>query len=346
MVSVPRFIRRRPDPGAFARSLRELREEHGIPGIAAVVLTSESVLNIGVDGVRKLGCPDSVRLGDRFHLGSNAKAMTGIVAGSPVEKGLISWSTRILDIFPAFAKTAGDAYRDKTLEDLLSHRARIVPFTSGTDFKRLPAFKGSPAEQREAFTGRILQRKPVDIVTTCGYTYSNAGYAIASAMLEKVSPKPQHSIGWRSGELGGTRWSATAAGRHLLLHHGGPQGQGPRSCNHGKRSPAGNRRGSRRTECEAAKTLPEAVGSTRTCLGENAVRLVTLVAKLTTARRWPRTEGRNPPDLNAAPRNRDARNGRRRHVVHTRNAVPGMEGQAWRLTGCRLPVRYERKTTC
>jgi CubicO group peptidase (beta-lactamase class C family) len=206
MGSVPRFVvafaaltvlghgqpgtsQRRPAAGAFARSLREFREEHGIPGIAAVVLTSESVLNIGVAGVRKLGCPDSVRLDDRFHLGSNAKAMAGFVAGSLVEKGLISWSTRILDVFPAFAKTARDVYRDKTLKDLLSHRARIVPFMSGTDFKRLPAFKGSLAQQREAFTGWLLQQKPADGDTTRGYQYSNAGYAIASAMLEKVSGK-------------------------------------------------------------------------------------------------------------------------------------------------------------
>jgi len=207
MVSVPRFIcafaaltvlghgqpdtsRRRPDAGAFARSLREFREEYGIPGIAAVVLTSESVLNIGVDGVRKLGGLDSIRLGDRFHLGSNAKAMTGFVAGSLVEKGLVNWSTRILDVFPAFAKTTRDVYRDKTLKDLLSHRARIVPFMSGADFKRLPAFKGSLAEQREAFTGWLLRQKPADVDTTRGYQYSNAGYAIASAMLEKVSGKP------------------------------------------------------------------------------------------------------------------------------------------------------------
>ncbi len=207
MVSVPGFFvafaaltvlgcgqpdtsQRRPDAGAFARSLREFREDLGVPGVAAVFLTSESVLNIGVDGVRKLGGLDSVRLGDRFHLGSNVKAMTGFVAGSLVEKGLISWSTRILDVFPAFATTAREAYRDKTLEDLLSHRARIIPFMSGTDFQGLPVFNGSLAEQREAFTGWLLRQEPADGDTTRGYEYSNAGYAIASAMLEKKSGKP------------------------------------------------------------------------------------------------------------------------------------------------------------
>jgi CubicO group peptidase (beta-lactamase class C family) len=179
----------RPNAGAFARTLREFREEHGIPGIAAAVLTRESVLDIGVAGVRKLGGLDSIRLGDRFHIGSNAKAMTGFVAGSLVEKGLIGWGTRILDVFPAFTEGARDVYKDKTLRDLLSHRARILPFMSGADFRGLPEFKGSLAEQRQAFTGWLLRQEPVAADTSRGYQYSNAGYAIASAMLEKASGK-------------------------------------------------------------------------------------------------------------------------------------------------------------
>ena len=179
----------RPDAGAFTRTLREFREEHGIPGIAAAALTSESVLAIGVAGVRKLGGLDSIRLGDRFHIGSNTKAMTGFVAGSLVESGLIGWGTRILDVFPAFTETARDVYQDKTLKDLLSHRARIIPLTAGREFEGLPEFEGSLPERRQALTGWLLQQEPVAADTLRGYRYSNAGYAIASAMLEKVSGK-------------------------------------------------------------------------------------------------------------------------------------------------------------
>lgn len=172
---------------AFQQCLREYREEYGIPGIAAVVLTSESILEIGVDGLRKLGAPDSIQLDDRFHIGSNTKAMTGFVAAVLVEKGLIDWDSRIIDVFPEFAEIARDVYKDKTLQDLLSHRARMMPFTSGLEFAQLPEFKGSDIERRKAFVGWLLQQEPVDIDTTRGYTYSNAGYGIAAAMLEKVS---------------------------------------------------------------------------------------------------------------------------------------------------------------
>jgi D-alanyl-D-alanine carboxypeptidase len=174
---------------ALQKSLREYRDEYGIPGIAAVVLTRDSILDIGIDGVRKLGAPDSIEIDDQFHIGSNTKALTGFVAGVLVEKGLLRWDTRISDVFPEFAGTTQDVYKDKTLQDLLSHRAQILKFMSGSEFAQLPDFEGSDVEQRKAFTDWLLQQEPLDIDTTRGYTYSNAGYGIAAAMLEKVSGK-------------------------------------------------------------------------------------------------------------------------------------------------------------
>jgi CubicO group peptidase (beta-lactamase class C family) len=174
---------------ALHKCLKEYREEYSIPGIAAVVLISDSILDIGVDGVRKLGAPDSIEVDDKFHIGSNTKAMTGFVAGVFVEKGLVRWDTRISDVFPEFVETTRDVYKNKTLQDLLSHRARIMQFMSGSEFAQLPEFEGSYVEQRKAFVGWLLEQEPVDIDTTRGYTYSNAGYGIAAAMLEKVSGK-------------------------------------------------------------------------------------------------------------------------------------------------------------
>ena len=169
--------------------LREYREEYGIPGMAAVVVTSESFLSIATDGVRKLGEPDSIQVDDRFHIGSNTKALTSFVAGALVEKGMISWNTRILDVFPEFLESSKDVYRDKTLRDLLSHRARIMPFTSGPEFAMLPECEGSKSERRRAFAGWLLEQEPIEMDTVRGYVYSNAGYAIAAAMLEKVTGK-------------------------------------------------------------------------------------------------------------------------------------------------------------
>lgn len=182
------------DADVFRQHLREYRDAYGIPGMAAAIVTSDSILGIAVDGLRKLGAFDSVRIDDKFHIGSNTKAMTGLVAGVLVERCLISWDTRILDVFPEFAGTSRDAYKEKTLMDLLSHRARIRPFTGGEEFAQLPEFEGSKIERRRAFAGWLLEQEPVEIDTVRGYVYSNAGYGIAAAMLEKVSGKPWEQL--------------------------------------------------------------------------------------------------------------------------------------------------------
>ena len=175
------------DFSPLRQHLREYRDEYGIPGIAGVVLTSDSILSIAVDGVRKLGESDSIQIDDKFHIGSNTKAMTGFIAGVLVEKGLIGWDERILEIFPEFTESSKEVYLDKTLKDLLSHRARIMPFTTGQEFALLPEFDGSKKERRKAFVGWLLQQEPADLDTVRGYQYSNAGFGIAAAMLEKVS---------------------------------------------------------------------------------------------------------------------------------------------------------------
>ncbi len=172
---------------ALLDQLAGWRSEYGLPAVAAAVVTGDSVLEIGAVGIRRLGTDDSVRLDDRFHLGSNTKAMTGFVAAALVERGLISWDTRIVDALPRFKSSARAAYRKKTLLDLLTHRAGIVPMMSGAEFKPVAAFKGDIGSRRLAFAGWLLRQPPVSPDTVLGYRYSNGGFAVAAAMLERAA---------------------------------------------------------------------------------------------------------------------------------------------------------------
>ena len=80
-------------------------------------------------------------------------------------------------------------YNDITLADLLSHNARIRPYTSGLEFKKLPDFNGSTMQKREQFAKHVLKKKPAKIGT-----YSNAGFALAALMLEKASNKEYEEL--------------------------------------------------------------------------------------------------------------------------------------------------------
>ena len=89
-------------------------------------------------------------------------------------------------MYPDFKNNSNSEYYTITLLDLLSHRAKIQPFTDGTQYKNLPQFSGNKHQQRKNFVKEVLTL-PAYSDTNKKYSYSNAGYSVAALMLEKVS---------------------------------------------------------------------------------------------------------------------------------------------------------------
>lgn len=113
------------------------------------------------------------------------EAITAFAAAYLVERGLISWNTKLFDLFPELKSQSRREYYQITLEELLSHRAKIQPFRNGEEFKSVPKSNGNKQERRKQFAEFVLSLPPV--VTSDPFVYSNAGYTIASLMLEKAA---------------------------------------------------------------------------------------------------------------------------------------------------------------
>ena len=172
----------------FDLLLKKVRLEYNMPAMAAAVIKSDEIKAIGVTGIRRIDSKDKVLLSDRFHLGSTTKAITAHWAAAMVETGMIKWETKLLEVFPHWKDDALNTYHPVTLSDLLCHRARIQPFTSAQDLASIPDFGGGPMEKRRAFAKWLIKQNPAKVSSVKdGYVYSNAGYSIAAAMLEKVS---------------------------------------------------------------------------------------------------------------------------------------------------------------
>jgi CubicO group peptidase (beta-lactamase class C family) len=169
--------------------LSAVRERHGLPGIVAVVVRAEGAGLTGASGVRKLGESTPVTVDDRFHLGSNVKAMTATLVAELVEDGTLGWDTTPLDVFPGLATTIHPDHRSVTLTQLLQHRAGIEQLGV---FAEIPPLAGSPMEQRQLGTELLLELSPPAPVGT--YLYSNGGYAIAAAMGEWKAGKPWEEL--------------------------------------------------------------------------------------------------------------------------------------------------------
>lgn len=191
--SQPNVDNRLPSDPALDRLVEEVKAAHDLPALAAVVVRSNAVIAVGASGIRRNGVDDRVTARDRFHLGSNTKAMTATLLAMMVAERTLTWETKPQDIFPARADSIHPAYRDVTLEQLLAHRAGTPPFTSSEEFSSIQRFSGSPRERRHAFALSVLQREPA-VEPGSSYLYSNAGYVIAAAMAEKAGDAPWEEL--------------------------------------------------------------------------------------------------------------------------------------------------------
>ncbi len=161
---------------------------YNIPEISYAVIDGKAILEIAALGKHSLELTDTATLNDRFHIGSNTKAMTVFIIAKYVEKHKLKWTTRFFDLFPEWKINSNANYLNITLQDLLSHKAGIQPFQGEND-AQIPEFKGTKQERRSKFGQFVLTLKPVIVTAEHSFIYSNAGYTLATLMLEKITNK-------------------------------------------------------------------------------------------------------------------------------------------------------------
>jgi CubicO group peptidase (beta-lactamase class C family) len=176
-----------PPPADVGGRLEPIRQKHQVPALAAAVIQEDRVVALGAVGVRKLGSPETVTMSDRFHLGSDTKAMTATMLALLVEQGRLRWDTTLAEAFPDLRETMHPDYRAVTLEQLLQHRGG-TPENLDRDglWARLWMREGTPREQRELLARTVLAWPPAAPPGT-QFLYSNAGYAIAGVMAERAT---------------------------------------------------------------------------------------------------------------------------------------------------------------
>lgn len=163
----------------------------GLPAMAAAIVTPDSI-KVAVTGVRRQGVAGAVTLDDRWHLGSNTKAMTATMIGLLIQQGRLGWDTRPLDVWPELEERIKPEYRDITVEQLLQHRAGIQPYTDGAEMVNLPEFPEDPTAMRRAFAVYVLCGTEQGKVGE--FQYSNAGYGIAAAIAESATGESYDSL--------------------------------------------------------------------------------------------------------------------------------------------------------
>ena len=102
-------------------TLRQLRSDTGLTGVAAAVMTDGRFKGVAVDGERRRGTGVAVTVDDRWHAGSIAKSMTATLMAVLEREGQLSFDTALPELLPGIEMA--DGWRPCTLQHLLTHTA-------------------------------------------------------------------------------------------------------------------------------------------------------------------------------------------------------------------------------
>jgi len=162
------------------------------PAALAVEVTTRSY-EVAVRGVRVSAGAEYVSATAAFPMGSMTKAMTATLAAVLVQEGKLTWSSKPSEILPEFSYLMRSDYAAVTLKDLLGHRAGIYAATTPEQIAALPEVSGTATEQRLELSAWMLQQVP-ETTPLLRTAYSNGGYVLAAAMLERAGGGSYESL--------------------------------------------------------------------------------------------------------------------------------------------------------
>jgi CubicO group peptidase (beta-lactamase class C family) len=175
------------------RILEGIRQTNQLPALAVVVVAGGEIRERAVAGVRKKGDPTPADTNDQFHIGSCTKAMTATLAAVLIEAGKLRWDTTIAEVFPEFKGKMDKRYEGVTVEQLLTHVGGVPGRAPLLGTLAAMAEEGTPTRQRSELAQAVLRQAPA-VAPGSKFLYSNQGYVIVGAMLEKVTGAPWEAL--------------------------------------------------------------------------------------------------------------------------------------------------------
>lgn len=170
-------------PDGLQGWLQSARTKHNVIGLGAVVASEEGILDIAVDGVRAHNTDDAVQLSDKWHIGSNTKALTALLYAQLVQRGMAEWDVPVSDLFPEFADEIDPAWQAITIEDLFAHRSGMKQM-GGIWLNARHRDDRRVTEQRLEVARNVLSKPPSK--DPAAFDYNNLNYIVAGAAIEAI----------------------------------------------------------------------------------------------------------------------------------------------------------------
>jgi len=175
------YQRTNPQSEAINSILREVISKERIPGIIAAITSSEGIVAIGSEGVRRINTKEKITNNDLIHIGSCTKAMTSLLLGTLVADNSIRWDTQLIQVFPELYEEIHPDFHSVTVWQLLTHR-------SGVPANAKNWWKYSNVELKKRRIELLKENlKNAPMIGPDSFQYSNLGYMIAGCIAEKIT---------------------------------------------------------------------------------------------------------------------------------------------------------------
>lgn len=171
------------------------RDKGHLPAAAALVQVKGRVVAETAIGLRAAGFASKVTRRDRWHIGSDTKAMTATMVARLADRGLLRLDETMGEAFPDWSADMDAALRTVTVSQLLSHTAGLAPVTDDQQLDAVMALAGNAGDirqQRARVAHAFLTRPPASRVGM--FEYSNLGYIVAAAIAEARTGKPWEDL--------------------------------------------------------------------------------------------------------------------------------------------------------
>ena len=189
------IVSRRDESSNFQKVLdarvAHLRDDTGLTGVAAAVVTGGQLAGAAASGERRRGSGIPVTVDDRWHVGSITKSMTATLLAVLEDDGVLSAGDTVSALLPEVEVT--DGWGACTLHHMLTHTAG-APANFPTKVQSVwPETPEELVAARRRFVADVLAKEPE---SPCGerFDYSNVGYTIAGHIAETVAGKPYEAL--------------------------------------------------------------------------------------------------------------------------------------------------------
>jgi CubicO group peptidase (beta-lactamase class C family) len=198
-ATAPAPILPRSGDSDLAGLLESIRVKERLPALAAAIIIDGKIYATAAVGTRKSYTDNWVTVDDKFLIASCSKAFTATLAAVLIKKGYLGWNTTLREAYPDLNMRS--EYENITLIQLLSHRAGLPEWIYHVSSKNVTeqfidnwwSDHDTPVNMRSEYLRETVKE---NLAGTPGGSifYSNSGYLMAGAMLEKITGKAYEQL--------------------------------------------------------------------------------------------------------------------------------------------------------